>query len=248
MIKYECEIYTIKNAKAEDKPNEDFAVFNEELGIGMVLDGVSRDRENGIYPDPSPAQIATHVFANAALTIAKEGLKSGIDKVQSMILSGNNELRKYNHLLNHRFPAGTVGIVFLLENDMFHYGYIGDCYEAIIRNGMMRGFTECQTEMVAKHKKDFTSDEIRFDICNHVSHPCGYGVWDGNDDAMNFVKYGSIRILDGDIWLVYTDGIRETIDKMDVPYLAEKNFVNLMETNANYALDDQTCLRIVIKE
>ena len=72
MSKYEYEIYSIKNAKAEDKPNEDLAVFNKELGVGMVLDGVSRDRENGIYPHPSPAQVATHIFSDAVLAAAKK--------------------------------------------------------------------------------------------------------------------------------------------------------------------------------
>ena len=94
MSKYEYEIYSFKNTKAEDKPNEDLAVFNEELCVGMVLDGVSRDRENGIYPDPSPAQVATHIFSDAALAVAKEGLKSGIDKIQSMILRGNLLLQR----------------------------------------------------------------------------------------------------------------------------------------------------------
>ena len=46
---------TAKNTRYADKPNEDLFFFDEASGFAMILDGVSRDRENGIYPNPSPA-------------------------------------------------------------------------------------------------------------------------------------------------------------------------------------------------
>lgn len=247
MLKYKYRVCSKKNTRAEDKPNEDMAALNEDLGVGMVLDGVSRDRENGAYPKPSPAKIASQVFADAVLEEARTCGKAGLDKIKSMIYNGNAEVRKYNQQLKHQFPAGTVGIVFSIENAEFHYGYIGDCYAAIIREGMMRTFTECQTAMVSKHKKEFTADEIRFAICNHISHPCGYGVWDGNSSAMDFVKYGTIRIADGDTILAYTDGMKEIIDKMELRDLAKKSLSEFEDMKPSAGLDDRTCIRITIK-
>ena len=46
---------TEKNTCYADKPDEDYFFFDEASGFAMILDGVTRDRENGIYPNPSPA-------------------------------------------------------------------------------------------------------------------------------------------------------------------------------------------------
>ena len=244
MLEYKYEIYSKKNTKAADKPNEDFVYVNGKLGVGMVLDGVSRDRENGIYPSPSPAKEAVNLFSEAALRNNEIEKKSGIYRIQTMICDGNDELKKYNMNLNHRFPAGTVGVVFSIENGKFIYGYIGDCYAAIIRDDNMRVFTECQTEMIAKHKKEFTSDEIRFDICNHISHPCGYGVWNGDKNAMDFVKYGSIQVCRGDIIYIYTDGMKELLEKLELSDLAENIMTKLEELEYGKVLDDRTYIKI----
>lgn len=247
MIKYSVEIHTRKNSKAEDKPNEDLAVFNDELGIGMVLDGVSRDRENGVYPNPSPAQVATQLFVDVALKTAKMESKKGIERIQAMVNKGNCELKKFNNELKHRFPAGTVGIFFSIEDDKFHYGYVGDCYALVIRNGVRRIFTECQTAMVAKHKNCFSSDEIRFNICNHISHPCGYGVLDGNNGAMDFVKYGTINISHEDVILIYTDGMAKSIEDEEVFGLMNKPLNILNDVDLDTVQDDRTCIRIIFE-
>lgn len=246
MDRYRIEIFTEKNTKAEDKPNEDLAIFDASIEIGMVLDGVSRDRENGLYPDPSPAEVASRLFAETVLRTAKTCPSSGIEKLQQIVCSGNHELSDYNDILQHRFPAGTVGLVFTLERDRFHYAYIGDCYAAVIRNGMMRIFTECQTSMVTKYKKQFTSDEIRFEICNHISHPCGYGVWDGNDEAMDFVKYGTIQLKSGDTLLIYSDGMVDEIETKDVHDLQNETLASMISPKVYSNGDDRTCMRISV--
>lgn len=244
MLKYKCEMFTCKNTKSEDKPNEDLAVFDSEQGIGMVLDGVSRDKENGVYPNPSPARIASQLFAKTILKKKVSKSSLGIEKIREMICAGNEEIRKYNNELQHRFPAGTVGVVFEIKEDKFYYGYIGDCYASIIRDGMMKIITECQTTMVAKHKQMYSSDEIRFNICNHINHPCGYGVWDGNEGAIDFVKYGVINLIQGDVILVYTDGLEKEMAGKKVSEL-EKEPLSILDDSASCTnKDDRTCMRI----
>lgn len=244
MLKYTYEIYTRKNTVSEDKPNEDLAIIDEGQNIGMVLDGVSRDREDGKYPNPSPAAKAAMLFSSSILNTTKIS-ESGISKIQAMISQGNSVLKEYNSQLNHPFPAGVVGVVFSIENEQFHYGYIGDCYAAFIRNDMMRVFTECQTEMVAKNKKAFTADEIRFDICNHVNHPCGYGVWNGDDKAIDFVKYGTIKVSEGDVLLIYSDGMKDVLDTMQLTDLLNLPLEHIGRIDVNTNKDDRTCIRIV---
>ena len=61
---------TRRNTHWEDKPNEDFCWFDAEAGAALVLDGVTRDREAGRYPNPSPARLASEAFAAAARAAA----------------------------------------------------------------------------------------------------------------------------------------------------------------------------------
>lgn len=58
------DMFTCKNTNSAEKPNEDLALYNEKAHIGMLLDGVSRDKENGMYPVPSPSAVATKLFAD----------------------------------------------------------------------------------------------------------------------------------------------------------------------------------------
>ena len=47
---------TRRNTHYADKPNEDFFWFDEAQGAALVLDGVTRNREQDGYPNPSPSR------------------------------------------------------------------------------------------------------------------------------------------------------------------------------------------------
>lgn len=245
MLSYKYEVFSHRNTKCADKPNEDFVAYSKNYNFGMILDGVSRDRENGAYPNPSPASQVNYIFSEKIMSEYPNTKVRGIQKIYDLILKGNNELGKYNYTLKHRFPAGTVGIVFTIEDTFFNYGYIGDCYAMIIRDNNRRIFTECQTDMISRHKREYSSDEIRFDICNHVNHPCGYGVWDGNHNAMDFVKFGSIKIKKGDVILMYTDGMHLEVKNKSI-YELTKCLLNELFMDYEDGMDDRSCIRITV--
>lgn len=224
---------SVQNNKRSDKPNEDMIYANDKTGIYIVLDGVSRDPENGLYPNPSPAVIATERFLQYCVKwLEKELVPDDQDPkefLKVIIRKANKELSEYNQTLGHRFPAGTVGIVSFVWGQFLYYAYIGDCTGVLIRGGCYTPFTIKQTEEVMRHKKEFTSDEIRFQICNHIEHPCGYGVWDGNDAAMDFVVSGSIPIHDGDIIILYSDGADDLIDNTPTKIMIEDSPESICE-------------------
>lgn len=240
------DMFTCKNTKSAEKPNEDLALYNEKAHIGMLLDGVSRDKENGMYPVPSPSAVATKLFADEIQRLGGHQIEIGLGELEEIVIGANQKVNEYNEQLQHRFPAGTVGIVFSINGDLFHYAYIGDCYAAVIRGDSRRIFTECQTSNVIKHKREYTSDEIRFDICNHISHPCGYGVWDGNTGAMDFVKYGTIKIKEGDVILLYSDGLEKEAAVLSNSELAQEPLNTLFTHDPEKGNDDRTCLMITI--
>lgn len=244
MLNYQYEFFTSKNSKSFDKPNEDVVLVNGEQNVGVVLDGVSRDKENGIYPNPSPALIASRIFAEAVYNDSCKMKFDGLTNLFITISRANEKVLEYNKTLNHKFCAGTVGIVFSIQNEMLNYAYIGDCYALVLRNGMYRVFSECQTDMVAKNKRLYTSDEIRFDICNNISHPCGYGVWDGNPRAMDFVKCGSICLNSGDAVFLCTDGLAGELLSYSGEQLTNMTLDKLFGKTNERGLDDRSCIRI----
>lgn len=248
MNKLEYYVFSKKNTKGEDKPNEDLAIFDEKQNLGLILDGVSRDRENGLYPNPSPALRATEIFLETVLSAGLSDDVTGISKIEKLILAGNSKLKSYNEKLNNRFLAGTVGIVFSIEGGYFNYGYIGDSYGGFIRENKMRIFTECQTKSVIESKSKYTTNEIRYDICNHINHPMGYGVWDGSSAAMDFVKYGTIRLCDEDVLYLFTDGLINEVRSIPVSELIRTTPFELFDGISCENMDDRTCIKIVVGE
>lgn len=256
--KYVYEGASIRNNRPFGKPNEDVYAFDEENGFAVLLDGVSRDRENGVYPVPSPALEVSQMFSDFCMSKEREcGEASekadciGPDVLARFFRDGNEMLRDYNAALSHYFPAGTVGILISVREGMAHYAYIGDCNGLIIRNGEKRLFTEKQTLQVAMHKKELTTSQIRYEICNHASHPYGYGVLDGNPGAMDFVRTGSIAIMPGDVILLYSDGAERVLDSLPASECAGMPFEKMKrgmeeETKKEQTCDDQTIVRISI--
>lgn len=105
-------------------------------------------------------------------------------------------------------------------------------------------FTQCQTEKIANHKKEFSVYEIRNEICNNESHPYSYGVLNGDFRAMNFIKYDSKDILSNDKIIICSDGFSDIIKNVSGKKLYQMT-IDQMTTRAN-ELDDKTM--VIIEE
>ena len=247
MFRIKHDFVSYKNNKTYDKPNEDLVFYDESGKYGMVLDGVSRDRVDGIYPIPSLAKEVTEVFWGSATEYIKAKNANGLMVLKQAVSYANDMVKEYNRSVKEGFTPGAVGIVFCIENDFLNYCYLGDCYAAFIRNNRRSIFTECQTQQVHLHKKEYTSDQIRYDICNHIEHPCGYGVWNGNEAAMDFVKYGQIRMIEGDVILFFSDGLENEVMNHKNDDLVRMKLYDLFPEVGIEDSDDRTILRLFIE-
>ena len=197
---------TEKNTCYADKPDEDYFFFDEASGFAMIL--VTRDRENGIYPNPSPACRACNAFAEAAQAVLlNKSDASPIARLKAAAYAGNEAVALANEGFSSPFLPGTVGVLTLFSENKLYYAYIGDSNGILISNGTMSYFTEPQTAEVHRHRKEFTSDEIRTVICNNPSHPCGYGVWNGRPSSAEFLRVGELPLSVGDKVFLCTDGV-----------------------------------------
>lgn len=211
---------TYRNNYFPDKPNEDIIIADDKKGIYILLDGVSVDRENGIYPNPSPALLASEIFSQSVYnTLASYDYKdtnlSSI--IEASIKIANKELNIFNQKNKFPFKAGTVGIIAMTYNDTFYYSYIGDCFGRIISKNNVQIFTEEQTYLVRIHKKELTTKDIRFLICNNIKHPYGYGVFDGSLGALDFIRSGNIVISHNETIILSSDGYEPYLKNIQYP-------------------------------
>lgn len=199
---------TRRNTHWEDKPNEDFCWFDAEAGAALVLDGVTRDREAGRYPNPSPARLASEAFAAAARAALRSSAAMPPDeRLARAAREGNQAVAAMNRAFAGDFLPGTVGILALLCDRRLHYICLGDANGILFSTGAALRFTHSQTDAVHRRRGEWSAHQIRTQICNHPDHPCGYGVWNGQDSARHFLCWGSLPLRPGDMLLLCTDGL-----------------------------------------
>ena len=132
MREYVSQALTIENSKGISKPNEDLFLVDDARCIYILLDGVSRDCVNGVYPNPSPSRRATEIFAQTAHQniISREGESDFQAVLLGAAEAANQAVAAENHL-NYGGPdyflSGTVGILACIRDDTLYYAYNGDC-------------------------------------------------------------------------------------------------------------------------
>ena len=252
MIKYKSEAVTIQNGKGINKPNEDYYLNDDDRGIYILVDGVSRDKIGGIYPNPSPAFHVSRLFTETvyaflAERLTEDGLQedsAGLPELLSCaVKKGNDAVRDYNSQTRweNEFLPGTVGIAAVVTHGRLYFAYIGDCI-GLVANRSKNQFTSCQTEKIAAHKKEFTAFEIRNKICNNTGHPYSYGVWNGDPRAMDFLRCGEIGLEPEDRILLCSDGFSDVMERFSGEELYQMEMEQL--TAASLSQDDRTMIRI----
>ena len=239
------------NKQPIGRPNEDYCICDDANGVYVVLDGVSRDAVDGVYPNPSPAAVVSEIFADEVHKSLFEMLKSGISDYEAAVRNsmriGNGCIAEYNNRGSYDFLPGTVGIVLLVRDGFAYFGFIGDGYGKVVSKHESRIFTRCQTEYVHKHKKEYTTDEIRNFICNNKDHPAGYGVLNGAKEALQFIETGCFEFLPHEKILLYTDGFDKYLKNLSAQSLYELTIENVRERTKSIAgieEDDRTLVII----
>src|SRR3989339_105758 len=244
----------IKN-NDKSKPLEDYIINDKTHNIYIVLDGVTRSRNNGKYSIPSPSKIVTKKFGLSVHKMLKIFKNRYLPK-QALFMSikyANEKIGEYNLKHNFDFLPGTVGIISFIKNDTFYYMYLGDCSGRIIRTKKSKLFTHSQTELINKNKNNFTTYEIRNIICNNKKHPFGYGVFNGQKGALEFLQFGHIKLKQNDNILLYSDGFEnllnnnQTIWKEPINIKSLANKANEIDKVNKLKSDDKALISIEVK-
>lgn len=237
---------SVKN-KLQDKPNEDNIWVDSERNIFLVVDGVSRDRINGVYPHPSPSAILTAAFVD----YCKSNYTTDCS-LTTLFQNANNQIWKINESYVGDFKPSLVALILRFKENIIEWVSIGDCIGVLIKNGTMEIFNTKQTERLRKSDRKFDSKTIRTDICNNPEHSLAYGVLDGNKNANSFLEYGEFNVEKNDVILALTDGL-EMIAKPEFTTIIITSNVHQIvllaeqiEREQNIRTDDKTIIKIEI--
>ena len=143
---------------------------------------------------------------------------------------------------------GTVGILACIRNDTLYYAYNGDCL-GVLAGEERLAFTQSQTKNVAVRRGEFTARQIRGEICNSPSHPCAYGVFNGDPAAMKLVRTGAVGLSAFRRVLLYTDGFESTLSGLGAHELLNvtPRQIEAM-SRAEKSADDRTIIMIDIHD
>lgn len=244
---------TMKNTKQLDKPNEDCVLCDLERKIFILLDGVSRDNENEEYPNPSPAVDVVEILKKEIymnLCHQNKEKKNILNEIFRAIEKANNKVKMYNEKEKLSFAAGAVGMIGVIYEEKLYYAYIGDCFGRLICKDVVTFFSECQTELISQHKKEYTSFEIRKLICNNAQHPYAYGVLNGDKRALEFVRLGKIDLTNVCHIILSSDGMESFLSQCSVEVLKEKKANELIKAAILYnntKQDDRTIIKIELR-
>lgn len=230
--------------------------------------------QGGEYPVPSPASIASRIFCLSAelsiLSSAKKSLDQGSSFNEADIMPAFREANSEIAALNERLGiipkldyfendlAGCVAVLGVLDTvsgpPLLRFGYIGDCGLLVFDRdlnpvflsdnndvGVLELFRENMIFAEKKDKMIFWREKLR----NRPNAPyLTYGSLTGEEEALAYVKTGSVSLEPGLIGVLFSDGI--------LPYIFHPRFRAALR-NQLYSVDEspetmRKCIDILTKE
>ena len=200
------------------KPNEDAYILDELHHIYIVADGVTRDRLDGKYPNPSPAKQTSELFVRETHQYLRDNhqrddvydlLKNAITKANTLIHEANKDYTE--------FPPSTVAIVAMIRGNKLYFAYIGDSSVYLLNNPLER-LTNPQTTLIHAHVHELTLAQIRDEVANNPDHPYAYGVVNGDENALLFVEYHQLDLASGMKVLIASDGFDDYFESSEFVY------------------------------
>ena len=211
-LRYKAEYATAPHSRDIKKPNEDRLLIDEERGIFILLDGITRvHSEYEHAPYSSAAGEVGDIFIKEVYARLCENINEpDIEQLmRSAVNAGNERIREYRKIKSLEewgFYPATLGIIAIIRNNTLHYLSVGDSLCVLIRGSSKivfgREFVLEAVDMLGVSKAE------RYEkYCNHPKNELSYTIFNGDYDVMNGVEYSFIDLHKGDLLLIGSDGI-----------------------------------------
>ncbi len=248
-------IYTRKDGSIARRPNEDYLICDELNKIYVVADGISRSDEEyrDFEDDKSVSGKVSEVFCNSMHKLIKEMLltEQNIEDFEGNLIRSfeiaNEEVerflstysdyymtRSYNQDGKYYEKPGCVAIAAFIFGNKLYYGSVGDCMGILYRGGRRIIFSDKQTDYA------FTQINIERDryklyseYVNKPDNEYGYGVVNGDKDAVKYFAVSRLDLEAGDIIYIASDGVCDMIKYGDVEKVSSCDLDVLMEKEDN---------------
>lgn len=242
------------------KPNEDQLLGNQELGLFIIADGVTRPHEE--YKDEYSERYAASDFAHTLCQSLDRSISSQIEKVRenpeeklrSILVNCNNRFKslRAKYLKMGTYPVCSTLLLAFIHNGKLYYYNCCDTVGYILRNGLKIQFTEYYN-WVSDTRKNNKKDVYDI-IQNNIEHPDGFGIFNGGKGFEDFVRIGNIRLESGDRIILASDGLAAYLKGTRGRDLEELTAEAMIENSkpfdappfSKYA-DDKACLVIDIQ-
>lgn len=219
---FSSECKTLIN-RGKKHPMEDAVYFDEEHNVYVVADGITRqdpkeyDRTDDYSISFEVANKFCYAFGESFVSDPFENNdnKYIYEKIIRAFKQANKEVGKlvvnYKRVEGTELP-GAVGIAAAIHNDTLYFGSVGDCMGILVRNGRKIVFSDKQTTYAFdKAGVERDRDLLQQKYINKPDNSYGYGVINGDDNAVNFFNVGHISLEYGDTIYLVSDGIADYI-------------------------------------
>ena len=254
--KFHIECASAPHGREIKKPNEDRLLIDEENGIFILLDGVTRiHREYEEHPYESAALDLGNIFIEEAYPLIKSNLTAPDPErlLREAVRAANVKIKEYRRrksLAEWEFYPSTLGIIGIIRDGCLHYVSAGDCIGVLIRKGAKMLFgREWTLEAVDKLN---VSKKERYDFyCNHPENHLSYTVFNGDEEVMVGLQYSFIDLHEGDTLLMTSDGLGDYIKFEKSADLLRQTPAEMIARSGEYDLapyaeyaDDKTIIKL----
>ena len=255
-ISFKTDYATQMHGRELAKPNEDRLLVDEERGIFIVLDGVTRiHSEYERHPGESAAGDVGDIFLGEAYAYICDHIFDSDPRaiLENAVREANAKIKDYRDRKSEAewsFYPSTLGIISILRDNTLHYLCVGDSIGVLIRHSSKIIFgKEFALEAVDLNS---VSKKERYDLyCNHPENHLSYTVFNGDDVVMDGVEYSFIDIHEGDTVVLASDGIGNYLKFEKARQLVHQSADEMISLSGRYDAppyaeyaDDKTLIKL----
>ena len=243
-------------------PNEDYIINDTQNNIYIVMDGITRPRDEYKNSKDSIAYDVSKLFAETIHDYIEQNLKDCTDFKSSKLMLekgfeiANDEVGKMLISRHREYEGreipGSVGIVAFMLNHTLIYASFGDCMGIMVRGNRKIIFSDKQTTFpFAFLHKERCRQELIEEFVNKENSPYGYGVVNGQKGLLSYIDISFVNLEKGDTIYLVSDGISDLIQYAKVKDFNNESLEELVrlsniqdELMGKPYFDDKTILRI----
>jgi hypothetical protein len=222
-------LYHQNNQEDPDKATEDY--YSHSDNIFVVADGITHDRdENGQYPNPSDSAEVAKIICREINEYLSDHPQTATE-IKNAFTQANSAVERFNinrPLYQNResnaynIGAATVALACIMKGKLI-YGVLDDCFISVFSDDLidkptLRGYVQESAALLdenfdwsTKETRKLWRKNIRNNVYPYKGRSYGYGALDGRSGYEKYLQIGQVKLKDGDLICVYTDGFMKLL-------------------------------------